>query len=228
MQNAPPTIDAQRPPRQRKRGRETEQRFLAAANEVFWANGFAGSTIAQIIGESGLSVGSFYHRFTGKEELLKLAALHVVQDFERAITGTDYGRAANGDLFTLFYRLALIGRKMISRHRGIYRATVEISQSEIAGFGRMTSIAPLVVQKLTEVIAEYDDQLASGHDDQRIRSVVQLVAMTVMQTELGLGPLFPAKNEAFAADIARAACGIMGYRGQTAAPLHDITERPAR
>ncbi|WP_375267089.1 hypothetical protein [Planktotalea sp.] len=39
--------------------------------------------------------------------------------------------------------------------------------------------------------------------------------MSGLQTELGMGPLFPQDVDAFAKVIARAACGILGYTGQT-------------
>ncbi len=64
----------------------------------------------------------------------------------------------------------------------------------------------------------YLDQLAARPDPQTVAHAVQLIAMTVLQTELGMGPHYSRNTQAFAAVIARAACGILGYSGQTASP----------
>lgn len=210
--------------RQSKRGIETERKLLAAANEVFWANGFSGSTIMQIIEASGLSVGSFYHRFSDKEQLLEQAARNVFSEFEAEMAEIDFSRAGNGDLFTLFYGLTLRGRRMVARHRGIYRAMSETAQTDFNRFGTLARITPLFIERTRQEIGAYADQLPGGAESGSIAAAVQLVAMTVMQTELGLGPSFPHDPDRFARTIARACCGILGYVGQTqepAVPLGD-------
>lgn len=206
---------AKAPRKLSKRGAETERRFLDAANEVFWAHGFAGSKISQIITAGDLSVGSFYHLFEGKSDLLEHASTRLLEDFHETIAALDLSRAANHDLFTMFYRLSYRGRELVGRHRGIYRATAELAQNDIAGFGQMRVITPLVVKAVENVIPEYADQLPSRSSQPQTAHAVQLVAMSGLQTELGMGPLFPRDIEDFSKVIARAACGILGYSGQT-------------
>ena len=62
---------------------------------------------------------------------------------------------------------------------------------------------------------EYADQLREGVNLKETSHAVQLITMSGLQTELGMGPLFPQDVDAFAKVIARAACGILGYTGQT-------------
>ena len=117
-------------PLQRKRKRsaraiETERKFLEAANEVFWRNGFAAANIKEIIDTSGQSVGSFYHQFEDKADLLARSATRVIDDFDSVVSQIELSRQANGDLFTLFYRLAVAGRSLVERNRGVYRALSE-------------------------------------------------------------------------------------------------------
>ena len=52
---------------------EVRDRILAAAARVFAEKGYHSSTIADVVRESGLSVGAIYTYFTGKDELIRLA-----------------------------------------------------------------------------------------------------------------------------------------------------------
>jgi len=205
-----------------KRGEETEKRFLDAANEVFWAHGFAGAKIAQIITASDLSVGSFYHLFADKSELLDRAAERLSEDFHKSFDALDLSRAANGDVFTMFYRMSHAGRLLVGRHRGIYRATAELAQNDFSGFGPMQSFAPTIVSGVRAVMPDYADQLSERTSADDVAHAVQLITMSGLQTELGMGPLYPKDIGAFAQVIARAACGILGYTGQTIAPSAQI------
>ena len=47
----------------------TQQRILDAATEVFSTRGFSAATMADIVDDSGASIGSIYHHFGGKKEL---------------------------------------------------------------------------------------------------------------------------------------------------------------
>ena len=209
---------ARKPRKRSQRGIEAEEKLVQAANEVFWANGFAGSTIAQIITASGLSVGSFYHQFADKDELLARATDGVLDDFRATFATLDLSRQSNGTLFALFLRLAVEGRKLVARNRGVYRAMAELAQNRAENFGAMAMIAPTVVVRTNEVIGEYADQLAALPPRETVAHAVQVITMCALQTELGMGPLFPTDLEAYGQVIARAACGVVGYTGGFDAP----------
>ncbi len=51
---------------------EVRDRILAAAARVFAEKGYHSSTIADVVRESGLSVGAIYTYFSGKDELIRL------------------------------------------------------------------------------------------------------------------------------------------------------------
>lgn len=201
-----------------KRGQETEQRFLDAANDMFWANGFAGAKIGQIIAAGDLSVGSFYHMFGDKSDLLNRATERVLVDFHVMFDSIDLSRDANVDVFTMLYRLSYAGRVLIRRHRGIYRAMAELAQNDVSGFGPMQAIAPTVVERVQEAMPQYADQFSGGLIPEKTNHAVQLITMTALQTELGMGPYFPQDVDGFARVIARAGCGVLGYSGQTERP----------
>lgn len=206
------------PKKRRRRGIETEKKFVAAANEVFWDKGFGGSTIADIIAASGLSVGSFYHRFRDKEELLNVATDDVYRAISEEFGGLSFRREDNHDLFSLLYLLSRTGRECVWKHRGIYRATTEVANSRVHKLGAVTKLVPEIIQRVEHVIDGYSDQLQSGYDSERIKGAVQMIGMTAMYTSLRMGPHFPSDPQAFSRMMARAACGIMGYTGQTDTP----------
>ena len=51
---------------------EVRDRILDAAARVFAEKGYHSSTIADVVRESGLSVGAIYTYFSGKDELIRL------------------------------------------------------------------------------------------------------------------------------------------------------------
>lgn len=51
---------------------EVRERILDAATRVFAQKGYHSSTIAEVVRESGLSVGAIYSYFSGKDELIRL------------------------------------------------------------------------------------------------------------------------------------------------------------
>src|SRR6476469_8414880 len=56
---------------------EVRDRILSAAATVFSQKGYHSSTIADIVRESGLSVGAIYSYFSGKDELIRLTCDHI-------------------------------------------------------------------------------------------------------------------------------------------------------
>lgn len=68
----PPAAEAEafRPPRQ-ERSRKTLARIVRATVELLAERGVEGTTVQEVVDRAGSSVGSFYARFSGKEELLR-------------------------------------------------------------------------------------------------------------------------------------------------------------
>src|SRR3954452_9937474 len=76
---------------------EVRDRILAAATRVCAEKGYHSSTIADVVRESGLSVGAIYSYFSGKDELIRLtcdqiAAPGLREPAARLPPGTTPGR----------------------------------------------------------------------------------------------------------------------------------------
>lgn len=79
----------------RTRAATTRQSLLDSARRVFTASGFAESSIAEVVGGAGASVGSLYHHFGGKGELyLALFEDHQQRQEARAAAAVRAARAA--------------------------------------------------------------------------------------------------------------------------------------
>ena len=196
--------------KQRARGAASQRKLLKAANDVFWSNGFSASTIAQIVEASELSVGSFYHQFSGKDELLQVCIAQVLEDFEHTLSKLDMSFEVNQNLFTVMYRIAVSGRKLIARNRGVYRALSELTQTNSGKYGSLQIISPTTAKRVMDVIDSYGAKKTTVPSSVQVDHAVQLIAMSVLQTELGMGPLFPKSRMAFGKMLASAACGILG------------------
>ena len=84
---------------------EVRDRILLAATRVFGTKGYQGATIADVVRESGLSVGAIYTYFSGKDELFRLSCDRIsAQGLEelavRIGPGPQHRRAACGSRST--------------------------------------------------------------------------------------------------------------------------------
>ena len=59
--------------------RDTRQRIVEAAMELFWLKGYGSTSIADILSRSQVNSGSLYHYFPGKQDLL-VAVLESYRD----------------------------------------------------------------------------------------------------------------------------------------------------
>jgi TetR/AcrR family transcriptional regulator, repressor of fatR-cypB operon len=63
----------------------TKTAIYNATLDLIAVNGFLGTPVSMIAKKADISVGSIYHYFSGKEELLKLLYLHTKMNFIRSI-----------------------------------------------------------------------------------------------------------------------------------------------
>jgi len=50
---------------------KTRERLIESARFLFWERGYAGTSMADLLGHAGVNSGSFYHFFESKEALLR-------------------------------------------------------------------------------------------------------------------------------------------------------------
>ena len=84
----------------KKNSRNTKGRIISAAWKLFNEQGYAGTTVEDIVFESGTSKGSFYHYFDGKDALMGTLAYVFEEKYEEVIPALDPNMGA---LETLAY-----------------------------------------------------------------------------------------------------------------------------
>lgn len=66
----------------KKNTQSTKKKIVSAAWKLFYEQGYNGTTIDDIVAESGTSKGSFYHYFNGKDDLLSSLAYLFDEKYE--------------------------------------------------------------------------------------------------------------------------------------------------
>lgn len=84
----------------KKNSRNTKGRIISAAWKLFYEQGYEGTTVEDIVFESGTSKGSFYHYFDGKDALMGTLAYVFDEKYEELIPALDPNMGA---LETLAY-----------------------------------------------------------------------------------------------------------------------------
>lgn len=115
-----------RPPRQ-TRSQRTLERIVRASLQILDEEGVAGLTVQAIVERSGSSVGSFYARFAGKEELLDYLGERVwreaAQRWDQALASRDWNGLDTASLLDGAVRLlGEAGRSRASYLRALERA----------------------------------------------------------------------------------------------------------
>lgn len=113
--------NAPRPPQQ-KRSRAAMERILQAAQTLIAERGIAGLTIADVAELAGVSVGSVYSRFSGKEALITATQerwLDQVTAYQQAQYADAAARSADFDDFVAGHLTAVIA--MFRQHADLIR-----------------------------------------------------------------------------------------------------------
>ena len=84
----------------KKNSRNTKGRIISAAWKLFYEQGYEGTTVEDIVFESGTPKGSFYHYFDGKDALMGTLAYVFDEKYEELIPALDPNMGA---LETLAY-----------------------------------------------------------------------------------------------------------------------------
>ena len=114
-----------RPPRQ-ERSRRTLERILRATRELLAEQGADATSVQQIVDRAGSSVGSFYARFDGRDDLLDYLERRVWDEarerWDRALEEREWDRLGLSELATGVVRLLLD----VGRHEAGVRRALQV------------------------------------------------------------------------------------------------------
>ena len=89
----------------KKAGRSTKGRIVAAAWRMFYEQGYDSTTVEDIVFESETSKGSFYHYFSGKDDLLGSLSMIFDEKYEELRDALPADMPAPQKLTTLTHEL---------------------------------------------------------------------------------------------------------------------------
>ena len=78
----------------KRNSRNTRGRIISAAWKLFYEQGYDGTTVEDIVFESGTSKGSFYHYFDGKDALMGTLAYVFDEKYEDLMPTLDPEKGA--------------------------------------------------------------------------------------------------------------------------------------
>ena len=73
------------PTRKAEQSRETQDRLIKAAKELFATKGYAGAAMEELVAKAGLSRGALYHQYQDKRDLFRAVFVAVEEDLGQRI-----------------------------------------------------------------------------------------------------------------------------------------------
>lgn len=163
---------------------QARQTILTAAARLFELHGFANTSIAGIMQEAGLGVGTFYNYFSSKEEVLLTLAKNLREDVEQNISASD---ALNRSSCELLELCCMCTAKIIDENRFILPLFIsagehsdkpeQIPQSLSPGFGELFEEIILRGQQSDEFRADVPPNIIS----ELIHSIYQTTAFSKLE-----------------------------------------------
>ena len=98
----------------KKNSRNTKGRIISAAWKLFYEQGYEGTTVEDIVFESGTSKGSFYHYFDGKDALMGTLAYVFDEKYEELIPALDPNMGALETLAYINHELYVMREASVS------------------------------------------------------------------------------------------------------------------
>lgn len=163
---------------------QARQRILTAAAQQFECQGFANTSIADIMQAAGLSVGTFYNYFGSKEEVLLTLAKNLREDVEAEISAAS---AVNQSAAEILERCCICTARLIDENRFILPLFIsasehsdkpeQISQSLSPGFRELFEEIILRGQRLKEFRSDVPANIIS----EMIHSIYQTTAFSKLE-----------------------------------------------
>ena len=163
---------------------QARQTILTAAAQQFERQGFANTSIADIMQAAGLGVGTFYNYFSSKEEVLLTLAKNLREDVEAEISAAS---AVNQSAAEILERCCVCTARLIDENRFILPLFIsasehsdkpeQISQSLSPGFRELFEEIILRGQRLKEFRSDVPANIIS----EMIHSIYQTTAFSKLE-----------------------------------------------
>lgn len=167
---------------------------MAASREILHEGTFELLTIAEISKRSGVSVGSIYARFNGKEDLFVAVMMEVMQELDAEWQQLiEPLRAAHMPLHQKLPALMNVQAEFLRRHAGILRPFMaRADDPRVANIGKSAYLRN--EQTFTALLLENRDEIRHPQPEQAVKFCFT-VSYAALARFLGLGSAAEASGE---------------------------------
>jgi len=142
------------------RSRQSLQKMIATATEMLAQNGFSEFTLQELSKQSNVSIGSIYHRFENKQELVRRVQVEVLETIEQEhALLINRLRRQNLPLRELVPAVVSMYSDFLRRHAPILRVFMDIAPTDpvVAEIGKkshghaITDVKLLLLERRDEI-----------------------------------------------------------------------------
>ena len=196
-------------PAQQNRSAASEKKLVQSAEMLFARHGYTHTKISDIIRESGVSTGTFYHRFSDKEGLLVVMMQRFVTQAGALIAEWGQTAGRHESLHALLTSLGEIVFDTITDRIGVYRAMQEVAQTIPDYWQAFGTLGDDLTRYTRHAVENHRDEVTAADIDLATRNAVQVMLLLIIQTRLGAGIMFPESRDEFVPVVVQAALGVL-------------------
>ncbi len=198
-------------PTLQNRSANSEKRLLEAAEALFRKKGYTHTKVSEIIKASGVSTGSFYHRFGDKEGLKEVMIARFSETAHAQISQLDVSHATHGSLRAMLTALTGLIIDTMDKNLGIYRVVDELSKTEPEKWQAFSLMGKAIRDRVCAGMFEYRSEVSVQEPDCEAAAgnAVQLIIVVLLQTRLGAADMFPKERGPLIDMVVNAALGIL-------------------
>ena len=163
---------------------QARQAILVAASKQFELHGFANTSIAVIMQEAGLGVGTFYNYFSSKEEILLTLAKNICEEVEQNISSAEQVNRSSCELLEL---CCVCTAKLIDENRFILPLFISASEHSDKPEQITQSLSPGFRDLFEKIIlrgqqnGEFRSDVPSNIISEMIHSIYQTTAFSKLE-----------------------------------------------
>lgn len=197
-----------------ERSRRTLERIVTAARELATEHGIEATSVQQIVDRAESSVGSFYARFDGKDDLLRYLERRAWDEarerWDRALAERAWHQLPLADLVTGVVRLLLD----VGRHESGVRRALRAYHSGAAGTDPARAFRRHVRQGIRDLLLAHESEMAHP-DPSRAVDVGLLLVVGGLRELDETGEL---EDEDIVVEVSRSFSAYLGSAGSDAEP----------
>ena len=151
-------------PAQQKRSEISKNKVLESARALFAEKGYSKTRVSDIIKHSGVSTGSFYHRFTDKMGVFLVLLEEYTASSKAIIENYDFSRDEYRSLREVFEEMTRNSCDRLEQSRGFLLAANEISIEQQYVWDQMRDLTRVFCMKAASFIHIYEEEISAELD----------------------------------------------------------------